>query len=135
MENVFIPYESKTKDDGVIVEKYKVNPKFEVTTKAIDPNTGNIADKPVTEFSIHKNIKLYKISDKKNRFDLFWASSDHSLIIYDLDEDLIEKKSPEFLLKIKDKNRYYFMQLNRKTKVCELLPIEDLVIEYDLMKQ
>ena len=49
---------------------------------------------------------MYKIEDSKNRFESFWASQDHSLIVYNNDNDTIEKISP---IKIKENPNRYFL--------------------------
>jgi DNA-directed RNA polymerase beta' subunit len=85
------------KQSGIIVEKYQ--PSFEMYIDSINTKIGDIEKKRVTEYSIHNNIEMYKISDKKERFDDFWTSYDHSLIIYDKNKDEIRKISPKELIK------------------------------------
>ena len=41
---------------------------------------------------------MYKIEDSENRFETFWCSEDHSLIVYDESDDKIKKISPVELL-------------------------------------
>mgnify|MGYP001224233983 FL=1 len=88
------------------VDFYKVNENYEIRIKAIDPKSGNIDYKKITEFTIHNNLYMYKIEDSKNRFESFWASQDHSLIVYNNDNDTIEKISP---IKIKENPNRYFL--------------------------
>lgn len=92
----FIEVEKKEKSTGIIVTKYK--PVNDLFIKAIDPKTGIINEKKIIEYSKHENIELYKIHDTKNRFEDFWGSYDHSLIIYDEDLKEIRKISPRELL-------------------------------------
>lgn len=88
--------DSKEKSSGVVVEKFR--PKQELFIKAIDPNTGDVESKPISEYSVHKNISMYDICDTKNRFKSFSASDDHSLIVYDEIKEEIIKISPKDLL-------------------------------------
>lgn len=97
LENEKFEFISKNeKSNGIIVTKYK--PKDELFIKSIDPETGFIENKKISQYSIHENIELYKIKDKKNRFEEFWSSYDHSLIIYDKTDDKIKKMSPKEVL-------------------------------------
>ena len=94
--NLFIKEKKSEKPNGIIVTKYK--PTEEIFIKAIDPKTGNVNEKRILEYSKHENIDLYKIRDIKNRFEDFWASYDHSLIVYDEEQKEIRKISPRELL-------------------------------------
>ena len=87
---------STVKENGIKVSHYE--PEEELFTKAIDPNTGNIDYKRILDYSIHENLEMYKIHDPENRFEDFWASADHSLIIYDEIDQEIKKISPKELL-------------------------------------
>ena len=89
-------YDSDTKNTGIVVEKYKVDELVEI--ESINKQTGLITWEPITEFSIHKNIEMYKIKSNKKQFKKFWASSDHSLIIYDKVQNKIRECSPKELL-------------------------------------
>jgi len=84
------------KKNGIIVTKYK--PLEDLFIKAIDPDNGEINNKKISQYSIHENIELFKIKDKKNRFEEFWSSYDHSLIIYDKKQDKIRKVAPRELI-------------------------------------
>ena len=42
---------------------------------------------------------MYKVHDTKNRFDDFWTSYDHSMIVYDELDNSIKKISPKELIK------------------------------------
>ena len=88
------------KSNGVIVTKFKPNSDLSITS--IDPETGVIEDKKISQYSIHENIDMYKIKDTKDRFEEFWSSYDHSLIVYDKTLDEIRKMSPKELLEDPD---------------------------------
>jgi hypothetical protein len=92
----FVKIEEIEKPNKIIVTKYK--PVQDIFIKSINPKTGIIEDKKITEYSKHENIGMYKIHDKQNRFEDFWSSYDHSLIIYDEDKQEIRKISPRELL-------------------------------------
>ncbi len=88
------------------IDYYKPNDIFIIEIKAIDPDTGNVAYKRIREFTIHNNLEMYKIQDKKNRFEAFWASQDHSLIVYNEETDKIEKVPP---IEIKNNPEKYYL--------------------------
>ena len=88
------------KNNGIIVTKYK--PKNNICIESIDPKTGNIDNKKISQYSRHENIEMYKIKDKKKRFETFWSSYDHSLIIYDSNKEQIRKMSPKEVLENPD---------------------------------
>jgi len=96
-----------------IISKFKVKPEFKIMTDSINLDTGVSEEKEIIEFSIHEDISMYKIEDSKTRFETFWASSDHSLIVYDSIDQKIKKISPldllsnpnnKFIIKQKDKS-------------------------------
>lgn len=92
-KDLFISYKTKRKENGIIVTKYKpVNEDIKI--KAIDTKTGNIDYKKITDYSVHENIDMYKIHDDENRFKDFHASYDHSLIVYDENEQEIKIVTP-----------------------------------------
>ena len=94
----FIFREEKVKSNGIIVKKYDMKPDYRIEILAIDPATGKSEMKNISEYSVHENIKMFKIEDSKDRFESFWASSDHSLIVYDGEDQMIKKISPIDLL-------------------------------------
>lgn len=95
--DLFIQYKTKHKDNGIIVTKYSPI-KSDIKIKAIDTKTGDIDYKKITDYSVHENIDMYKIHDDKNRFKDFHASYDHSLIIYDENDQEIKIITPRELI-------------------------------------
>lgn len=95
-EDLFIKYNSKTKENGIIIDKYK--PTSDTYINSIDPKTGNYENKKITQYTVHHNIEMYKIHDKENRFEDFWTSYDHSLIVFDENLGEIVRTSPKELL-------------------------------------
>lgn len=96
--------ETKTKGN-VIVKKFKI--KEPIYVKAVDVKTGKIDIKQIEEFSIHENIKMYKISRKPkitsvSNFKPFWMSEDHSMVVYNLSARTMERQSPTTILKNPD---------------------------------
>jgi len=81
------------------------NPVKELFIDAIDLQTGHIKRKLIRDYSEHRNLKMYKISDTKNRFKDFWVSDDHSMIVYDSKYDMYQKISPIDLLQ-NPENKY-----------------------------
>lgn len=105
--NIFDYKTQKTKSDWSKITKY--SPKENIKIKAIDPNTGVKDWKNVSEFSVHENLEMYDINDPKNRFENFWCSTDHSLLIFDESEGKIRKVSP-FELKSNPKGKYLIQE-------------------------
>jgi len=92
------------------ITKEKPNISFYKPTKnlyidAINTENGYITKKLITDYTEHRNLNLYKISDTKNRFKDFWASDDHSLIVYDSLLDSFYKITPSEL-KNNPENKY-----------------------------
>jgi len=90
-----------------VPEKEKENishyePTKELYIDAINLENGEQKRKLIQDFSEHRNLNMYKISDTKNRFKDFHVSDDHSLIIYDSIEDSYERISPDELMKNPD---------------------------------
>jgi len=86
----------KFKPNGIHIQKFK--PTCDMKIKAIDPKSGKVENKKVTEFFIHENIEMFKVHDSESRFEDFWSSYDHSLIVYDENTEEILKVSPKELL-------------------------------------
>lgn len=84
------------------ITKYNIKEDVKIFIKSINIETGIISDKEIIEFSIHDNLNMYKLKDKNERFESFWVSTDHSLIIYDEKENCIKKISPIELLENPD---------------------------------
>lgn len=90
--NLFNYKNEKVKDDGTYIKKYKPNEKIQV--KSINPEDGETGWKNVSEFSVHENLEMFEIKDPKERFKTFWSSRDHSLLIFDENDEQIKKISP-----------------------------------------
>jgi hypothetical protein len=129
MENVFInPKLKKKLFSSKEIIKYEVNPNFEIYIDAINLKDGKIEKKKITEYSIHKNIKMYNIKDKMNRFKSFNASEDHSLIIYDSDKKKYDKISPKKLLKYYDKKLFF---IQKHDENIFYIPLKDIEITFN----
>jgi len=97
-----------------IPEKEKENvshykPTEEMHIKAISLDDGTIAEKKILDYSEHRNLKMFSIHDPQNRFEDFWVSDDHSLIVWDENEQKNIKISPEELLE-NPEGRYLVQQ-------------------------
>lgn len=131
----------KDREDGVHVLNYKVND--EVYINAIDPNSGKVDKKKITQWSRHENLKMYKISRKAKitqirNFEPFWVSEDHSLIAYNRTTKSLEKITPTA---ISDNKSNYFLinKINKNNKsnhsyadflslkYKNIMPSEDLI--------
>jgi len=98
----------------IIPEKEKENvshyaPTEELYIKAISLEDGTIEEKKILDYSEHRNLKMFSINDPQNRFEKFWVSDDHSLIVWDENEQKNLKISPEELLK-NPEGRYLIQQ-------------------------
>jgi len=106
-EKEIVCHIKELKDSGYFdynIDKEKENishytPNTEIYIDAINIENGERAKKRITDLSEHRNISMYKIIDTKNRFDSFYVSDDHSMIIYDSIDDSYKKISPVELLK------------------------------------
>lgn len=149
---LFIPKETKIREDGIKVTKYQINPdikdKVDLKVLAIDIKIGDVDYKRIIEFSKHENVKLYKVSSEY--FETFWVTEDHSLIVYDFDLDSIRKAAPREILS--NPGRYFLIIHKSKTnpdtpsllrseseivsklnKTCCLLSVElfvDIILDY-----
>lgn len=97
----------KIKDDGKVIKKY--SPNEEVKIKSINPENGEIEWKKITEYSIHENLNMFEIEDPNNRFETFWSSEDHSLLVFDENDNQIKKITPEEL-KNNPKGKYIIQE-------------------------
>jgi len=114
MEKLFIPYTSYVNKKGVKITKYKPNPKLgDIKIKSINLQTGKIEYKKILEFSKHENINMYKIEPIFDIFQPFYASDDHSLIVFDKNLCILKKESPVNINKEKDR---YFLVIQKNTK-------------------
>jgi len=110
-------------------EIYKPHPDYDIYILAIDTKTGNIQYKKILEYSIHYNLKMYRIKHKNNLFKEFWVSEDHSLIVYDILEQQYKKISPVDILE--DNIRYCLVKYDFDRKNIRFIPCFEIEIEYD----
>jgi len=96
----------KIREDNVKVTHY--SPVENLKIQAINLETGDIEWKKILDYSVHENLELYKITDKENRFKPFWSSKDHSLIVFDENEKIIKRITPQEL--INNPEGKYFIQ-------------------------
>ena len=100
---------------------------------------GEIGLKEIIDYSVHENLIMYKIEHNENLFEPFWASEDHSLLVWDNQDEKVIKKSPlEILEEIKELNsRYQFISSIKDNNIkhvkegATLIPIIDLKIILD----
>jgi len=117
-ENIINSHISEFKNSDLfeyIPEKEKENvshykPTKELYIDAIDLKDGHQEKKLIQDYTEHRNVSFYRISDSENRFKDFHVSDDHSLIIYDSITDVYEKISPIELLKNPD-NKFLIQKI------------------------
>ena len=99
---------SKLKESGLFEfksNKQKLNnlinlykPKSDLYISSINIESGKEENKLITEYSEHFGINMYEVYDPRNRFEKFWSSEDHSLIVYDENDEQIKKITPKELI-------------------------------------
>jgi len=110
------------------VDYYDVNPKVDVFIPAISLNTGCIRKKKIIGYTFHKDLEMYKIHDRKNRFKDFWVSEDHSLIVFNYDNGNYEKISP---LEIMEQYHKYALVRKMNGGNREFIDCIEIEISYD----
>lgn len=114
------------------IDYYNINPDYEIYIPSINIETGEIEEKRITQYTIHKNLTMYRIEDPENRFKTFWVSDDHSMIVIDKRDKNIKKISPVDI--IKKPHFFYLVKYDRKTKKTEHINCNELIIELDKTK-
>jgi DNA-binding protein len=114
-------YDSTNKN----VDKYK--PLKDIFIDAISLEDGKVDRKKITEYSVHRNLKMFSIEDAFNdRFEKFWVSNDHSVIVFDELDGCYLKIKPEDILETP--YRFSLVQLKDGEKVfisCEEISIKE----------
>ena len=59
---------------------------------SINLENGETERKLVQDYSEHRNLNMYKISDPQNRFKSFHVSDDHSLVVFNADTNIYERE-------------------------------------------
>ncbi|MGC9079936.1 MAG: hypothetical protein ACP5G1_04320, partial [Nanopusillaceae archaeon] len=106
---------------------YKPISNAEVYIKTID-NAGNVKEQKVTEFYIHfglsgfkitynEEANFYKVNLRENKS--FIVSNDHSILVYNMRKNKIEKATPKKILR--DINNFYFLVESSLVQNCKLL--------------
>lgn len=103
-------------------------PLEKIEIESLNIETCEMSWNRITELTVHENLKMYKIMDINERFEPFWVSDDHSLIVWDDNEEKIKKLSP---LKIMEEPHRYVLAKNDNNGDLESVACEDLIIEYD----
>ena len=119
---LFSKISEKIKSDGVKVIKF--SPNTDLYINSIDLKNGDISEKRIIGYSIHENLRMFKVSSLKNQFETFWVSEDHSLIVYNDSDKKYHRRSP---LKIK-KDDNLIQTINGKK---HFISNSDFLIEYD----
>ena len=121
---LFTKIKEYTKSDGIKVSKYK--PNVDMYIWSINLNNGNLEEKKIIEYSIHENLKMYKISSNKKEFKTFWVSEHHSLIAYNYSTEEYSKVSPNEL------NEFWGLVQMIDKHDKKIIPYHDYSVELDL---
>jgi len=73
------------------IKHYK--PSIEISIEAISED-GAIDMKPISDFTVHENLEMYRIESPDGEFKTFWVSEDHSLLVYDTITKKVKKIKP-----------------------------------------
>lgn len=103
--------EQKVKDNGVEVEIYKMLKPIYILS--INNETGKIEEKKVTQWHVHKNLKMFKINRKARNTQTFnlrelWVSDNHSLVAYNRKDNKLNKYRPEDVMN--NKGDYFLIR-------------------------
>lgn len=79
---------------GVLVFRYK--PTLPCFVLSLDLCTGDVLEKEVLEYSVHRGVELYQMIVSSMDKPIF-VSTDHSLIVYDIKRDVLDKASPRVI--------------------------------------
>ena len=120
---LFTKIKEYTKSNGVKVSKYK--PNTDIYINAIDINTGHIKEKKITEYSVHENLKMYRVESLNNQFKTFWVSDNHSLIAYNFSTKEYSKIRPDEI------NEFWGLVQMIKNGVQKIIPYTDYKITFD----
>lgn len=108
-------YNCKIKDEKYKDDKHIKNydVQDEVWIYSIDQQTGDIKKKKIINWSIHENLEMYKIERKKRNSIIsdvkdLWVSSDHSMVVYNKENGLLERLSPKDILE--NKKQYFLIR-------------------------
>ncbi len=121
------------------IEHYSVSDGVSIFIDSINIETGKMSKKKIIDYSIHKDLMMYKIVDNYDRFKPFWVSSDHSLIVYEKDSEKLIKASPidliinvdNYMLVQKINDEYIFIECNELSILCdpEITTAADFTVE------
>lgn len=123
---LFRKIDEYVKDNGVKVTRYK--PVKDIYILAIDLKTGKVDKKRILEYSKHENIKMYRVEHPA--FETFWVSEDHSLVVYDYENQKYRKIRPVDITKSPEK--YALIQYRDNELI--LIPAFEVNIKYDPTK-
>lgn len=106
----FFIFDTSYLKNNCLIKKYKPSKNYDIYVQSINSETGKVSWENITEYSIHCGLNMFKIRDKYGRFDDFWSSSDHSLIVYDEDKNQIIRATPNELI-INPKGKFLLKQV------------------------
>ena len=110
------------------VEHYE--PLKNITIQSINLETGEVSWNKIVDYTVHYDLIMYSIIDPLERFERFWASSDHSMVAFDEDKQTLIKISPFEILKNVEK---YSLVIWRNDDYL-VIPYSELIIDLDTSK-
>ena len=125
--------ELKDRPDLFVYDHTKGNthyytPVKKIEIQSINMETGYPSWNRITEYTVHENLNMYKVMDIEERFEPFWVSDDHSMIVWDDEDNTMKMISPLEIMK--EPHRYVIPKLDEEQEVCAI-PCIDLIITRD----
>lgn len=123
----------KDRPDLFVYDHTKGNTHYYTPVKKIEIQSINMESgcpswNRITEYTVHENLNMYKVMDIEERFEPFWVSDDHSMIVWDDDDNTMKMISPLDIMK--EPHRYVIPKLDEEDEVCAI-PCIDLIITRD----
>lgn len=111
-------------------EYYK--PLKDIQIMSISTETGDVSWNKITEYTVHNDLKMFSVLDPLDRFEMFWVSDDHSLIVWNEVEENIEKISP--LKVLENPPKYSLIMYKDKEDDYLVIPCSEVIISEDTAK-
>lgn len=113
------------RSDSVVVEKYA--PEEELYILSFDKRTRKPCKRRILELSIHKNVDLLELRHKHNIFTPFYITPDHSVFVYDKQDDNFIRTTPK---EVVGKERYDFIRVQQNGLIeyinCKELELQEI---------
>lgn len=103
-------------------------PLKKIEIESINMETGFSSWNRITEYTVHENLTMYKMMDIYERFEPFWVSDDHSLVVWDDQENIMKMITPMEVMR--EPHRYVIPKLDKNGELTTI-PCIDLLFTKD----